>query len=674
VLTYLEFQTVAKPSRFFKMGRVFKVLWTEPAGAATAADPEKSLFLSQVGFGQMSFTKFRRFIVVRERLHSCLCLPIYTYGGQGAAKPGVRPQNHAVVFVEGGPRPVPAPNEMPGKEAVPIILENQKETLEPMSRIDFSRVYTVEHNLRVLKIGRISPNHLASFDNAFVESTFGPKSNSSASHSLPVHNNSADDNVYNIYMYSPVQRLWWPCRAGFDSRLDRNLISSNMVTAMGLTANTDFATTQCVSFTGLNFTFNSHVQVIWENAYSAQSCLSTFSVVDGLTVDVFFDSEFQSGEAPVLIQPPARKGHQEFEAISNVGMGTGTFQLLESRLGDLAKDTIQTPFKTAHIITGDNEEVYNRFSLMDYTFFHVGRVFITLWSDPRKNNFDISDTSTSITFNTQNGRVSSQIRRFVVVRQGNRSCTCLPITSYNGTGSSEKGIDLGEHCAIYSSRRPRPILGMYKGALRVNLSSSGQEIVEGSMVDLGSVYTLETSSRVIDVGDLDSGSKILLLTYFKDVFFGVNETAQFKRDTEADHGKAFSPDFQLEDPASTSFASSPATLHYHPFPSDASANYSDYYPSQPPESYYNCLPEQRPPVGTPRTTVTSKLSISAQPFTPFQSTEGVPSINPIVVKKSPLNTLLSVDSNRNPAAPLPENNSLSIRSRGFPQKQKSQKS
>jgi hypothetical protein len=155
------------------MGRVFKTLWTEPAGGTTTIMDKR--FYKETSYGELSFTKMRRFVVVRKRLHSCLCLAIYTYGGQGTTKSNVRPQDHAVVYVQGHEEPAPLPEEQSKKGAFPIIVEEPTETIVPMSRLDFSRIYTVEHNVKVLKVGRISPEHHERLEKYFVESIVPPR-------------------------------------------------------------------------------------------------------------------------------------------------------------------------------------------------------------------------------------------------------------------------------------------------------------------------------------------------------------------------------------------------------------------------------------------------------------------------------------------------------------------
>jgi hypothetical protein len=157
---------ISQPARFFQIGRVFKMLWTEPAGE-TAADTDKEYY-HPVGYGQLSFTKMRRFVVVRKRLHSCLCLTISTYGGQGAAKKDSRSQDHAVVYSSKDTLPQDVQFT---KEPIQIIIEEPSETIDPKSVIDFGRVYTVEHNLKVLNVGRLAKPDKKRLDQYFTETT-----------------------------------------------------------------------------------------------------------------------------------------------------------------------------------------------------------------------------------------------------------------------------------------------------------------------------------------------------------------------------------------------------------------------------------------------------------------------------------------------------------------------
>jgi hypothetical protein len=92
--------------------------------------------------------------------------PIVTYGRQGVAKPGVVIQHHAIAHTSAH-EPEPEENEQPkdGKtsmlQSIGIVPKDKRLTLHKMSRIDFSRMYMVEHNVKVFDFGQVHPSHLS---------------------------------------------------------------------------------------------------------------------------------------------------------------------------------------------------------------------------------------------------------------------------------------------------------------------------------------------------------------------------------------------------------------------------------------------------------------------------------------------------------------------------------
>ncbi len=80
-----------------------------------------------------------------------------TYGGQGTLKYGADPEDHAVVYtskpqyIEGEDRII--------KKPVRIELKDPKEKLDPTSRLNYGKIYTVEHNVKVFFIGQVARNH-----------------------------------------------------------------------------------------------------------------------------------------------------------------------------------------------------------------------------------------------------------------------------------------------------------------------------------------------------------------------------------------------------------------------------------------------------------------------------------------------------------------------------------
>lgn len=141
-------------------------LWTEPA-SGTMTDTDKGYY-HDVGYGQFSYSKIRRFVVIRKRLHSCLCLPITSYGGQGSRKAGIKIEDHALVYREGTPAPLP--DVKMTKEPFAIIVEAKGETLSPESQINFAKVYTVEHNVKIKHVGRLHKRDKRRLNRYYAES------------------------------------------------------------------------------------------------------------------------------------------------------------------------------------------------------------------------------------------------------------------------------------------------------------------------------------------------------------------------------------------------------------------------------------------------------------------------------------------------------------------------
>lgn len=163
------FQSITEPSRFFTVGRVFKVPWIEPAGANFNED---DLFHSTLPNGLKVFTKVRRFVVVKEMQGCSLCLSLVTYKRQGTTKSSVCSKNYAAVY-DVRKKPYYLTGESLQKEPFPIIIETSNEHVDPTSRLNFGRVYTIEHNLRVLKVGRIPTKHLSLLQTYFRGTTIG---------------------------------------------------------------------------------------------------------------------------------------------------------------------------------------------------------------------------------------------------------------------------------------------------------------------------------------------------------------------------------------------------------------------------------------------------------------------------------------------------------------------
>lgn len=87
------------------------------------------------------------------------------------AKAGVDRSRHAVIFMCGAPPVMKKSEPRMTKEPLEVEPAKPDQKLDPMSRLNFGKVYTVEHNVKVLPVGRIMESSIARF-NAYVKNEF----------------------------------------------------------------------------------------------------------------------------------------------------------------------------------------------------------------------------------------------------------------------------------------------------------------------------------------------------------------------------------------------------------------------------------------------------------------------------------------------------------------------
>ncbi|KAK3331158.1 hypothetical protein B0H66DRAFT_468054 [Apodospora peruviana] len=176
---YLEpldsrFQTVDKPKRFFQVGRIFATVWFEPAGTDLPAvrRAEGDWTSDCPGYhDEKPIAKFRWFIVVRRRLHHSLCFNITTIGPNGVRKVDRGRAMDFVVLHNSNIEPSkPFDTEKITRLPIAVIIEAGEESISPWARLDCGRIYTVEDNLKVMKIGRVHTASLPRLEEYFKES------------------------------------------------------------------------------------------------------------------------------------------------------------------------------------------------------------------------------------------------------------------------------------------------------------------------------------------------------------------------------------------------------------------------------------------------------------------------------------------------------------------------
>lgn len=150
---------------FFEHGRVLKVLWSEPMGQTPTFSHKSKWRHNNV------HTKIRRFVVIRKGKDSSICLPITTYGGRGMKKPGIRLDEHVAIF--SGDRP-----ESMKYWKHPIRVKTAyKDKIERESVINIAKTYTIEHNVKVVDVGKVDSDDLERLDKYFVDFITGASSN-----------------------------------------------------------------------------------------------------------------------------------------------------------------------------------------------------------------------------------------------------------------------------------------------------------------------------------------------------------------------------------------------------------------------------------------------------------------------------------------------------------------
>lgn len=385
-----------------------------------------------------------------------------TFGKKGVTKRGVDPRDYAAVYAEGDKAQY-LTGEHLIKEPFSIKLEAVGQKIDPTSRLDFSRIYTVEHNIKVFKVGRISSTSLNLLKTYFVESITGRGSGVEGAQ-------GSSDEQWTVLEFPSKRR---------DSvePPDSNTTIATELTATG-SINMQQASTPHVT---TSYDPPHHVH----NAYSSRNIHSPPHTTSNAAAAEYSEiTPFPHSQSSYPYQPDPSTTSR------HISRTTGQVEPLDPSYQVRKHD-------------------YKK-------FFRVGRVFATLWPDSFSTRNSSQETFTSII--SYGDKVHVKIRRFVVVREEGRSCTCLPITSYNGRGFKKRGIHLNEHGFIYSHNLPKAVPGMEKKPLKLNLSRGANKLSEKAMINYGRVYTVETNVKVKDVGELDRYSRELLTHYFKQVF------------------------------------------------------------------------------------------------------------------------------------------------------------
>ncbi|KAA8572079.1 hypothetical protein EYC84_002004 [Monilinia fructicola] len=180
----------------FKFGKVFKVLWSEPTGSARGG----TVVSSRLKYGEEIHAKVRRFVIVNPKRGHCLCLPIMSYAGRATTKTGVIAEDHAIIHTTPDARLVP--NEDGNQiifRPVKMIPDSKRHELDPASRINYAKVYTVEYNVKVWFIGYVDRDSESTVKESYDQAH--PPLNSSSQTSAP-SSYQMDNSTYRNSFYT----------------------------------------------------------------------------------------------------------------------------------------------------------------------------------------------------------------------------------------------------------------------------------------------------------------------------------------------------------------------------------------------------------------------------------------------------------------------------------------
>ncbi|KAL2807837.1 hypothetical protein BJX63DRAFT_411145 [Aspergillus granulosus] len=156
--------TVQEPG-YFEPGKVFSILWHENDGrAGRAGGTHVSVGPSfRDRYNEPIYSTIRRLVVFRAFDNYSWCFSISTYGGRGLAKPGLDPSKHAIIYMTGTHPKMGSMEPLMSKGPLEVDPDRFDDPLDRMSRVNFGRIYTVEHDVKVLGVGKISPQSMPRF-------------------------------------------------------------------------------------------------------------------------------------------------------------------------------------------------------------------------------------------------------------------------------------------------------------------------------------------------------------------------------------------------------------------------------------------------------------------------------------------------------------------------------
>lgn len=131
------------------------MVWSEPQTAKHAQSDARDPDASERSAGGFN-VGFRRFMVIANDQGHATCVPILTYSGKGCLKKGCKPNKHGIAYETGKKAQRIKGEPRLGFNPVRITFKAGGESLPKEARINYSKLVTIEHNVKVFFIGSVS--------------------------------------------------------------------------------------------------------------------------------------------------------------------------------------------------------------------------------------------------------------------------------------------------------------------------------------------------------------------------------------------------------------------------------------------------------------------------------------------------------------------------------------
>jgi hypothetical protein len=168
---------------------------------------------------------------------------IQTYGREGVGKPGREKHSHSIIYT-GRSAPQPTEREVPGRHeegmlpSVRVTPLNKHLKLDSMSRINYSKVFSIDLTVRVRDFGLVDEKFLHVFRRNFatvIQRLLVSGEVTKAIYSRPSGQQHRDNSFGHIYIYDSRGKAQ-AINAKFDTGADKNIIDNSVLKILGFVA------------------------------------------------------------------------------------------------------------------------------------------------------------------------------------------------------------------------------------------------------------------------------------------------------------------------------------------------------------------------------------------------------------------------------------------------------